>query len=136
MKADAAFATALLAEAEKCRAKERCEYTKMICSPDLQQYLATLGSEAVQHFAEDLTAEERKKRAIFDKLVLAAASKEFPADAQTTLDYMDGLSSQSFVWKYMNLVKASAKVSAELDKYHAENRELTKKIEAKSKEKE
>jgi hypothetical protein len=48
---DASFANVLLAEYEKCRAREMNEYVDMIDTAEYQHYFATFGNDALCHFA-------------------------------------------------------------------------------------
>jgi len=126
---DGALASMLLAEAEKCRALESLEHTRLLCSPELQHYLATVGNEALSQFCERLAQEEREMQEVFDRLVIAKAGADLPAHSEAALRQLNGLVSQSLAWRYIELKRAIAEVEAETARYHSENLSLAKRIE-------
>lgn len=128
-KTDASFATILLAEAEKAKAMESFEQTRLLCSPEYQHYMATFGNEAVAHFSESLAAAERDNQVLFDRLVMSIARNELPPNSEVHLRYLDDLASHRLAWRYMSLMKAKDDVERKISEYQNENRALERQVD-------
>lgn len=129
MASDAALATALLAQVEKHRARESCELTGLICSPDYQHFLATVGNDVFTHFSEQLSIDEYDKQALLDRLVIAN-SPGLPESAETYLKCLEEVRSQSAIWRSATFRKIHDAIEQETRRYRRQNRSLLQELAA------
>jgi hypothetical protein len=129
-KADCGFANLLLAEYEKCRARELNEYIDMIDTPEYQHYLATFGNEGLNHCAEERAFEERELRLACDLKVIEARASEFPAGSECVLRNLDSVMSNRLLFSYVNACRAQADLDSRYKTVREENLRLQKEVSA------